>query len=75
MALCFVLRTNRRLLSGDWLQLIPADIATAFALHDFVYGVRDGRLEEVWSVSARGAILMMGMMIGTPDDRDTHRTT
>ena len=39
---------------GDWLQLVPVDIATAFALHDFAYGVRDGRLEEVWSVSARG---------------------
>ena len=40
---------------GDWLQLVPADIATAFALHDFAFGVRDGRLETVWSVSARGA--------------------
>ena len=40
---------------GDWLQLVPADIATAFALHDFAFGVRDGRLEAVWPVSARGA--------------------
>ena len=40
---------------GDWLQLVPADIATAFALHDFAFGARDGRLETVWSVSARGA--------------------
>ena len=40
---------------GDWLQLVPADIATAFALHDFAFGVRDGRLEVVWPVSARGA--------------------
>ena len=40
---------------GDWLQLVPADIATAFALHDFAFGVRNGRLEAVWSVSARGA--------------------
>ena len=40
---------------GDWLELIPGDVATAFALHDFAYGVRDGRLEAVWPVSARGA--------------------
>ena len=40
---------------GDWLELVPGDVATAFALHDFAYGVRDGRLEAVWPVSARGA--------------------
>ena len=40
---------------GDWLQLVPADIATVFALHDFVFGVRQGRLETVWPISARGA--------------------
>ncbi|MDE0053295.1 MAG: hypothetical protein OXT64_03445 [Gammaproteobacteria bacterium] len=39
---------------GDWLQLVPADVPTAFALHDFVFGVRDGRLEAVWPISARG---------------------
>ena len=40
---------------GDWLEVVPGDIATAFALHDFAYGIRDGRLEAVWPVSARGA--------------------
>lgn len=40
---------------GDWLQLVPADIATAFALHDFVYAIRGGALEAVWPVAARGA--------------------
>ena len=40
---------------GDWLELVPGDVATAFTLHDFAYGVRDGRLEAVWPVSARGA--------------------
>ena len=40
---------------GDWLRLAPADVATVFALHDFVYGVRGGVLEAVWQVSARGA--------------------
>ncbi len=40
---------------GDWLQLVPADIATAFSLHDFAFGVRAGRLEAMWNVGARGA--------------------
>lgn len=40
---------------GDWLQLVPADIATAFALHDFVYAIRGGALEAVWPIAARGA--------------------
>ena len=40
---------------GDRLQLVPADIATAFTLHDFVYATRDGALEAVWPITARGA--------------------
>ena len=40
---------------GDWLELVPGDIATVFALHDFACGVRGGVLEAVWPVSARGA--------------------
>ena len=40
---------------GDWVQLVPADIATVFSLHDVAYGVRDGRLSAVWPVAARGA--------------------
>ena len=40
---------------GDWLQLVPADVATAFALHDLVYATRNGALETVWPIAARGA--------------------
>ena len=40
---------------GDWLELRPADVATLFSLHDFVYGVRNGVLEAVWPITARGA--------------------
>lgn len=40
---------------GDWLELRPADVATVFTLHDAAYGVRDGVLEAVWPISARGA--------------------
>ncbi len=40
---------------GDWLQLVPADVATVFALHDFVYATRNGTLQAVWPIAARGA--------------------
>ena len=40
---------------GDWLELTPADVATTFALHDFAYAIRAGRLDAIWPVSARGA--------------------
>lgn len=40
---------------GGWLELRPADVATVFTLHDYAYGVRDGVLEAVWPIGARGA--------------------
>ena len=39
---------------GDWLQMAPADVATAFALHDFACGIEAGRLAAVWRISGRG---------------------
>ena len=46
---------ERALGVGDWLRFVPADLATVFTLHDHACAVRDGVLEEVWPVSARGA--------------------
>lgn len=46
---------GRALEIGDWLQLVPSDVATVFSLHDRACAVRDGVLEAVWQVSARGA--------------------
>ena len=40
---------------GDWLQLVPGDVATTFNLHDFVFAVRDGLLVATWPIAARGA--------------------
>lgn len=39
---------------GDQVWLVPADVSTAFTLHDIVYGVRDGVVETVWHIAARG---------------------
>lgn len=46
---------ERALAIGDWLRFVPSDAATAFALHDHACAVRDGKLEAVWPVAARGA--------------------
>jgi 3-hydroxy-D-aspartate aldolase len=39
---------------GDTLWLTPQDISTCANLYDYIHAVRDGRLEAVWRVAARG---------------------
>lgn len=39
---------------GDVLWLIPGHCDPTVNLHDFLVGVRKGRVEEVWEVSGRG---------------------
>jgi D-serine deaminase-like pyridoxal phosphate-dependent protein len=43
-----------RLDVGDKLWLVPYDIGTCVNLYDYMHAVRDGKLEAVWDVSARG---------------------
>jgi D-serine deaminase-like pyridoxal phosphate-dependent protein len=40
---------------GDKIWLTPWDIGTCVNLYDYIHAVRDGRLEAVWHVAARGA--------------------
>ena len=40
---------------GDKVLLIPGHCDPTINLHDWYVGVRDGRVEEVWRVDARGA--------------------
>ncbi len=42
---------------GDHVWLVPADVSTAFALHDLVYAARSGVVEAVWPIAARGAFV------------------
>jgi D-serine deaminase-like pyridoxal phosphate-dependent protein len=42
---------------GDKLRLIPGHCDPTVNLHDWIVGVRKGRVECVWPVSARGALL------------------
>ena len=42
--------------SGDLLEFIPGHGCTTVNLHDVLYAVRDGRLEAVWPIAARGKV-------------------
>ena len=39
---------------GDKIEVIPGHGCTTINLHDRFYGVRDGRVETVWEIAARG---------------------
>ena len=41
---------------GDKIRIIPNHVCVAINLHEYIYGVRDGMLEEVWRVDARGKV-------------------
>jgi D-serine deaminase-like pyridoxal phosphate-dependent protein len=41
---------------GEKVRIIPNHICVAVNLHEYVYGVRGGRVEEVWNVEARGKL-------------------
>ena len=41
---------------GDKIELVPSHCDTTINLHDVYWVVRDGRLEDVWPIAARGKI-------------------
>jgi D-serine deaminase-like pyridoxal phosphate-dependent protein len=41
---------------GDRIAFIPSHIDTTINLHDYYYACRDGKLEAIWEVSARGKV-------------------
>ena len=41
---------------GDRVEFIPPHVCPTINLHDTLVGVRDGRVEEVWDVAARGKV-------------------
>lgn len=46
--------TSPQLAVGDPVEVIPGHCCSAANLHDWVYGVRNGEVETVWAVTARG---------------------
>ena len=47
---------RRRLHVGDRLEIIPNHVCPVMNLHDEVAVVRDGRVEAIWAVAARGKV-------------------
>jgi D-serine deaminase-like pyridoxal phosphate-dependent protein len=41
---------------GDRVELIPSHIDTTINLHDYYYAHRNGTLEAIWPVAARGKV-------------------
>jgi D-serine deaminase-like pyridoxal phosphate-dependent protein len=47
---------NQRPVLGEALDLIPGHCDPTVNLHDWIVGVRDGTVETIWPVDARGAL-------------------
>ncbi len=41
---------------GDKIRIIPNHVCVAVNLHEYVYGVRNGKVEECWHVDGRGKL-------------------
>ncbi len=46
--------TNVSLTPGDKLEILPSHCCTTVNLHDRYYGIRNGIVESVWDIAARG---------------------
>ncbi|MES1261100.1 MAG: alanine racemase [Acidobacteriota bacterium] len=49
-------RAERTFQIGEKVRIIPNHVCVAVNLHEYVYGVRKGAVEEVWNVEARGKL-------------------
>lgn len=49
-------RSDRSFAVGDRLEFIPPHICPTVNFHDTIYGHRDGIIQEIWDVQARGKV-------------------
>jgi D-serine deaminase-like pyridoxal phosphate-dependent protein len=47
---------DRKFEIGERLRIIPNHICVAVNLHERVYGIRNGEVEEIWEVAGRGKL-------------------
>src|SRR5580700_6977607 len=47
---------GRKFAIGERLRIIPNHICVAVNLHERMYGIREGKVEEVWEVAGRGKL-------------------
>jgi D-serine deaminase-like pyridoxal phosphate-dependent protein len=52
----FIQIESHRLSVGDRLRIIPNHVCVAVNLHEYVYGVRDNEVIEMWRVEGRGKL-------------------
>jgi D-serine deaminase-like pyridoxal phosphate-dependent protein len=48
--------TGRKFAIGDRVRIIPNHICPAVNLHEQIYGIRNGKVEQVWQVEGRGKL-------------------
>jgi D-serine deaminase-like pyridoxal phosphate-dependent protein len=51
-----VRRCDRKFEIGEQLHIVPNHVCVAMNLHERVYGIRRGEVEEVWEVAGRGKL-------------------
>lgn len=51
-----IARSARNYRVGERLTVVPNHVCSTINMHDEIYGVRGGRVEEVWRVAARGRV-------------------
>ncbi|MGH9658895.1 MAG: hypothetical protein ACRD96_10145, partial [Bryobacteraceae bacterium] len=49
-------RAGREFSVGDRVHVIPNHVCVAVNLHETVYGVRNGEVEQCWKVEGRGKL-------------------
>lgn len=49
-------KTDRKFEVGDRVRIIPNHVCTAVNMHERLYGVRNGTVEEIWTVEGRGKL-------------------
>ena len=49
-------KAERTFQIGEKIRIIPNHVCVVVNLHEYVYGVRNGVVEEVWNVEARGKL-------------------
>jgi D-serine deaminase-like pyridoxal phosphate-dependent protein len=48
--------SGRKYKVGERLRVLPNHVCTAVNMHDYLYGVRNGEVEKVWEIAARGKV-------------------
>ncbi len=51
-----IARSGRTYQVGERLRVMPNHVCATVNMHDRLYGVRNGMVEKVWDVSARGKV-------------------